>query len=1348
MNRDSLEHLNRHYPLASEFIEGGWDYDIEILFNKAKGAVKYPQPRSIIIDTKHQNVMVKSYKIEIEKNDRRRFGELIFLLAAKLKLDTISEQDSDVVGFLHSSDIIKLNASQITKVQKSLDASLNRLYNNALENSGEKQFLENFFDSPSQIRHLIYSMGQTGPTSIKQNILWRLNVKAENIEFKDNKGVELTDAQLCKQLSKLFPKEFLLGKKEVLEIISSYDNNIKAKKNKNFPNKIKQYDLNDRIESNENLSELLINKYQKILNKVISCGETHIPLEYSIVNGHDFYSEFSNSNYSPTKPLIKTGNEKYELSKVVKNNSNLLLTGDSGSGKTTDLRKFIEVCLSDKETSYYFFYLDLEDANYFLSKKLKRDNEVAISDLFSHIIATTMVNKVELSELIHEIDLNKSRGYKNISKKNVYDLLSSNIKKWFEEQGFCNHKVILVIDDFNKLNSFVRKKILKSLNDILSKPCKIILTCQNNIKSDISKQLEYNIKEYCILEVSDEDIISYLDIKTSQNGRLVFEEKIKSDASLYQIAKNPFFLDLISNQIQSKENISFVNRAKLIERFVETKLSDSYIEQNAQKVGINKNLIRVILPMVAKYNLDNLGSIGKLRFKPFYYTNHFKYINEPSDDIFKALEISQVCGLLKTTGLVESSEYPTFTHDCLRDYFASQYLLNCENEELFNLLEKNIEYFVWDEAVLQLLELCHDVELFKRIVEKIANYDLGFAALCIKYSKILEDSFVLDFGNRLLKQKAFEKNCNFIKYNRNLSQSPLIEIWSRVSFLRLLNYIKENEGDFGHWVALGNVANDINIPLIKNLKNVLDLNETAKGIYVLLALTRINTLKGFNAAMDMYKDMCNYIDTEDLFLMLLYATYRPTLKELEEVFPPEIYPLEFSSLLPKIIKIESQDLNVLSKLIFSKKYREIYAIQACELLVRYKAQKSLDILVKKYKELSENWHFSEFDLFQNKKKLIELISEICPSKAVDLLVKELQNEFGYRNDYDFWKLLTSLTSEKKLDHIIKYAYTGSLPSSHLCIDYLCDFHDKKKILASLHSILGEGEQASDRAKLLGAAIGDEKLFDETLMMFENIYSVLIDSKIPPVPEISESIKCLPTDKQKRYSWTKSKWLKHNRVLSINQLYLLVRTLPKNVRIDIYDKLINLVKWSYPYIFNKKESPNNEKNQVVFLEILSSSLKAVLEIKDFTIRAFFIDKLIKQIDWNDFLNLIIDYGKSNDFRGDNDIIIFQQKKNRKYMISRLVDVFIDFMQAIPLEDIDEIIRAFQQTCYNLNLNQSNSFTKEQFSKIIIKVTQRIGEKKLFSFINYLNTIKNNDSCNFIESLIDDVEAETGIRLSRF
>jgi len=192
-----------HIPLVIN------EYDKTPVFSSVTIQSISPQGnRKTIVIT--SDIRDKCYK------DEARFGEFVFLLAAKLKHDLLCGLDYDKAGFLYSREIVRLiDECKTTKVPPSILRQLRRFHKKS-----RNHILKNLFFGKDQLWHLICFLGETHGKPRENKIMWWLNVSPENIHFIDETKKPVSNRKLKSLLKNLFPDKYLIKPGEFDEFMS------------------------------------------------------------------------------------------------------------------------------------------------------------------------------------------------------------------------------------------------------------------------------------------------------------------------------------------------------------------------------------------------------------------------------------------------------------------------------------------------------------------------------------------------------------------------------------------------------------------------------------------------------------------------------------------------------------------------------------------------------------------------------------------------------------------------------------------------------------------------------------------------------------------------------------------------------------------------------------------------------------------------------------------------------------------------------------------------------------------------------------------------------------------------
>jgi HEAT repeat protein len=169
---------------------------------------------SIVIQT-FRGDNERSFSIDPRTDDRRRLGEFVFLLAAKLKYDLLTGIPYDYAGFLHSEQIARLCSSGRTHVPETIYGGLGALWRGGRSPTGQYyHFLQGFLYDPDQLWHLLCYYGRTSGKANNQELVWWLNVSPQDVSFFWEGSTDpITDEALKDLLSRFFPESSRPGKR-------------------------------------------------------------------------------------------------------------------------------------------------------------------------------------------------------------------------------------------------------------------------------------------------------------------------------------------------------------------------------------------------------------------------------------------------------------------------------------------------------------------------------------------------------------------------------------------------------------------------------------------------------------------------------------------------------------------------------------------------------------------------------------------------------------------------------------------------------------------------------------------------------------------------------------------------------------------------------------------------------------------------------------------------------------------------------------------------------------------------------------------------------------------------------
>ena len=346
LSRENLEprHFeHRHSHNAHRF--EGWQYRVEIILELSP-IRQAPGPASVTIKS-FKDDQAPSHTIVPGTKDRRRFSELVFLLAAKLKYDILLKHPFDHAGFLHSKEIIRLNQRGVTKVQPTLYGAMGHLHGKASQpHSPENVFLRKFFIERDQLWHFVCFCGTTNGYANSQDLVWWLNISPEDIFFRDTSGHPINDSRLKEMLAKLFPPECLLEVPELQAFMKRLEGRFETEFRRSEESVAREATPTMRFDTTEEfehkLREILKNEaLQHLCEKLKPKDENDyqpLDLDCGIPEEYEHQLQGEEVGVRETKLNLRRKWKHFNFIALLKPFGIYVLSSDVGTGKTTFLR--------------------------------------------------------------------------------------------------------------------------------------------------------------------------------------------------------------------------------------------------------------------------------------------------------------------------------------------------------------------------------------------------------------------------------------------------------------------------------------------------------------------------------------------------------------------------------------------------------------------------------------------------------------------------------------------------------------------------------------------------------------------------------------------------------------------------------------------------------------------------------------------------------------------------------------------------------------------------------------------------------------------------------------------------
>jgi len=453
----------------------------------------------------------------------------------------------------------------------------------------------------------------------------------------------------------------------------------------------------------------------------------------------------SNPRYKPPENYIdlsgkashqrKSGEEeKSELNKQylkfgdeLRGRRRIILSGPSGSGKTTIQKKLIIDLLLGKNNIFSKtvipIFVSLKDINSATKSirwlieinvrstleeyKISNDELVSLSQHFNPDAPSSVFTPSELYEII--------------SKR-----ITENIYAIKEDENECDFAIFL--DGLNEVIPEMMAPVEAQVDELLGKD--VIFSLSSHQSSEYE-----NIFGFELRPLDNDQIIEYLDRRFDNNGDSIFQSKITNNSNILEMARTPFFLELISNEIQNDPSRQLPRSlGLLLQGFVERNWQR---KRKSEKTSIHVNILTMwtflgklayrmieITPSTAIASLNSLTQRELLKL----------FSNDPN--LEEKLRCSALIGILDIPWLTEDSitEKPqlSFNQEFVRDYFAAYYLKDNISTmiEESSEIEKYLEYKKWDNALVLLFGIVDDIS-FEKLIRDVIYLDPFFAAKCL-----------------------------------------------------------------------------------------------------------------------------------------------------------------------------------------------------------------------------------------------------------------------------------------------------------------------------------------------------------------------------------------------------------------------------------------------------------------------------------------------------------------------------------------------------------------------------------------------------------------------------------------
>lgn len=429
-----------------------------------------------------------------------------------------------------------------------------------------------------------------------------------------------------------------------------------------------------------------------------------------------------------------------QLSEMIKRHKMVLLTGPSGSGKTTIQKMLVADLLSPVAPIPNRLPI-------FVSLKYVGLGGKSVTDLIVDSVLKQILNIDSLKSTIQQqIDIRRAHygdiinshlliSTKGSKKQMAESLFAAEVREFFtskEQEG--SNEIILFLDGFNEIPETKEYNAKQEIQQLSEKVDQIVVSS----RSYGAAELLSGFTRFQLEELSDQQIIGYLNRSLDGKEEEFFDHKIATNGRILSMARVPFYLELIVKYHQKYPDRRLPTcQGPLLQFFVQKQYEKKQDVKSQQVPKITEPRINNFLSKVAHRLIDKgkgnpetvLSFPGEVSAILPSFTMVELEETAKAAELFGFLEKSgQISEELGAAGVI------SFRHDNIRDYFAAIELRSKKVLEDSAQMKSYLEHTKWDNSWLMLYGTLESEKQFEKALLTLGKLDPIFASHCLTVS--------------------------------------------------------------------------------------------------------------------------------------------------------------------------------------------------------------------------------------------------------------------------------------------------------------------------------------------------------------------------------------------------------------------------------------------------------------------------------------------------------------------------------------------------------------------------------------------------------------------------------------